>query len=451
MSFRLRLTVLAALAVAVAIVGTSVVVYYTDRHELIGQVDTDLSSTFDLPPLNSILASGFGAVSIKGPLPGRSVRVSGGMVSGAIPPGVFKVLLPRISTAVVEQVTRHKAGAAGAKTTMLTRFTTASVKGVPTRVLTLVLPSETVTVSRSLLEVDRNLSHLKWLLVFVSLGGIGAAAILGSLVSARAVAPLRRLTETTERIVETGDLSERTGRRGRDEISRLSNRLDELLASLEESLRTQRQLVADASHELRTPLTTLRANIGVLAGPGVLDAGEREGLLADVEDELEAMTTLVSELIELARGEEPDLASRAFSLDEVVRVAVDRAAKRAPTLTFRAELEPSVVTGTPERVERAVANLLDNASKWSPPDGTIDVQVRGALVEVRDHGPGIAVEDRPLVFNRFYRSKKARGMPGAGLGLAIVKQIADAHGGSVTVEEAPGGGTMVRMRLSPRP
>jgi two-component system, OmpR family, sensor histidine kinase MprB len=446
MSFRLRLTLLASLAVAVAVAGTAIVVYYTDRQELIGQVDSDLSSTLTLPPLNAVIATGarrFGQVTAVG---GEIHTPSSRLVSHRIPPGVFKVLLPRISTAVQAQVTLRTTRGTASKAPP--RFTTATVKGVPTRVLTIVTPTETVSVRRSLLEVDRNLAHLRWLLVFISLGGIGAAAILGALVSGRAVAPLRRLTETTERIVETGDLTERTGRRGRDEISRLSTRLDELLASLEASLRTQRQLVADASHELRTPLTTLRASIGLLARPGTLAASERAGLLADVEDELEAMTTLVGELVELARGEEPGVAQREFRLDEVVRSVVERTAKRAPTVSFRTQLEPSVISGVPERVERAVSNLLDNASKWSPANETIEVAVHNGVVVVRDHGPGIAAEDRPLVFNRFYRSGKARGMPGAGLGLAIVKQIADAHGGSVTVDDAPDGGAILRLQLS---
>jgi two-component system, OmpR family, sensor histidine kinase MprB len=320
---------------------------------------------------------------------------------------------------------------------------------VPTRVLTIQVRNVVITVSRSLVEVDRNLSHLRWLLFLICVGGTGVAALLGALVSGRAVAPLRRLTETTERITDTGDLSERIGHRGgRDEISRLSTRLDELLATLESSLRTQRQLVADASHELRTPIATLRANFELLAEPGSLGANERSELAADVRDELESMTMLVGELVELARGEELDVAPSRFRLDEVVQAAVERAAKRAPGVSFRTRLEPSLVTGVPERVERAVSNLVDNARKWSPPGETIDVSVHDGLVEVRDRGPGIAAEDIPLVFNRFYRAAKARGMPGAGLGLAIVKQIADAHNGSITVDQAPDGGAILRLQLS---
>lgn len=446
MSFRLRLTVLTALAVAASIVAASVVVYYTDRHEVIGQVDSDLALSLTLPrvagiagPATALLKSGLGPRAVGGAV--RRPKILRNR-----PGGSFGVVLPGSSTAVQVSVRGRKAGAFPAKASP--RYTTTTVKGVPTRVLTLVAPNEVVRISRSLVEVDRNLSRLRWLLVLICLGGVGVAAILGALVSGRAVAPLRRLTETTERIVVTGDLSKRTGQRGRDEISRLSRRLDELLASLELSLHTQRQLVADASHELRTPIATVRANIGLLANPGTLAADEREELLVDVQDELEAMTTLVGELVELARGEEPDVVPREFRLDEVVQDAVDRAARRAPGAAFRTTLEPTVISGVPERVDRAVTNLLDNARKWSPPTETVEVAVRDGLVEVRDHGPGIAAGDQPLVFNRFYRSKEARGMPGAGLGLSIVKQIAEAHGGSVTVDRAADGGAILRLRLS---
>jgi two-component system sensor histidine kinase MprB len=453
MSFRLRLTVLASLAVAVAIVGTSFVVYYTDRAELMGQVDSDLVTSTSLPPIHGLLAGakiGFVQGTAKSLLRayGQSGSESGSGSARLIVPAPFRkkqLVLPGSATAVQVTVFSRRGVLSAKKPT----FSTQKVGNVRFRVLTLSAPSGGIRITRSLTEVDGNLSHLRWLLVFISLGGIGVAAVLGAFVSGRAVAPLRRLTETTERIVETGDLSERIGRRGRDEISRLSARLDELLATLETSLRTQRQLVADASHELRTPIATLRANIGLLAEPGALDGRERGELLADVQSELEAMTTLVGELVELARGEEPDVAPREFRLDEVVQTAVDRAARRASEVSFRTHLEPTVVTGVPERVERAVANLLDNARKWSPVREIVDVTVHDGVVEVRDRGPGIAAEDAPLVFNRFYRSARARGMPGAGLGLAIVKQIADAHGGNVSVDRAADGGAILRLRLSP--
>ena len=440
MSFRLRLTVLTAIAVTAAIVGASFLVYYVDRGQMIGQVDSELNASRSLPGVK--LATD----ALKGPPPGFKVTGSNATVRLRLRRGAGKIVVPQSLTLVQIEVRRR--GTAGPPGQAL-GFATTEVGGVHSRVLSFATSNAVVHLSASLVGVDRNLAHLRWLLVLISIGGIGAAVLLGALVSGRALAPLRRLTATTEDIVATGDLSRRTGQRGRDEISRLSTRLDELLAMLESSLRTQRQLVADASHELRTPITTVRANVELLAEPGSLDERERAELIVDVREELESMTTLVGELVELARGEEPDLTPSEFRLDEIVRSAVDRTARRSPEVSFRTRLEPSLVTGVPERVERAVSNLLDNARKWSPANSTVDVAVHDGLVEVRDRGPGIAEEDRPLVFNRFYRSSAARGMPGAGLGLSIVKQIADAHHGTVTIESAPDGGAILRLQLAP--
>ncbi len=433
MTFRMRLTILASLAVAIALVGASAVVYYSYRHDLIRQADRELAASLNVAPLNRML----------------SVDSAGHVLIAtqrAWSPSPISIVLPLSSTALsVHTSLDPRFSPADARGTL--HYRTVSVGGVPTRQMTIVGTNPRVTVTLSLADVERSISHLRWLLLLTCLGGIAAAALLGTLVSGRAVAPLRRLTETTERIAATGELSARTGRRGRDEISRLSTQLDALLATLERSLSTQRQLVADASHELRTPLATLRANVGLLAQSDGLERDERRELVADVEEELEAMTTLVGELVELAHGEELEAKPTAFRLDEVVQSAVERAAKRTQIVGFRTDLEPTTVLGIPERVERAVDNLLDNARKWSPTGETIDVCVRNGLVEVRDRGPGIAAEDAPLVFNRFYRSMKARGTPGAGLGLAIVKQVADAHNGSITVDDASGGGAVLRLSL----
>jgi two-component system sensor histidine kinase MprB len=435
MSFRLRLMLLVSLTVAVAVVGASISVYYVDRQQLYAQVDRDLSASRLLPPFQL-------AVSANRP----ALLKLGNRAAPPFKATSTQIVLPRSLKAVRVTVGPRLSRIA---TAYRSGFSTREIGGISTRVLTLYAQGRRVEVSTSLLDVDRNLGHLRWLLVFVSLGGIALAALLGALVAGRVIAPLRRLTEQTERIVETGDLSERVAQPGRDEVSRLSTRLDDLLETLEASLRTQRQLVADASHELRTPIATLRANVELLSEPGLLAAGERAEIRVDVHEELEAMTQLVSELVELARGEETDLAPCIFRLDEVVRAAVDRAARRSPGSSFRTHLEPSVVTGVPERIDRAVSNLLDNARKWSPDGAPVDVAVHDGVVEVRDRGPGIDAADMPLVFNRFYRSSEARGMPGAGLGLAIVKQITDAHGGKVSIDQAPGGGTILRLQLSP--
>ena len=221
-----------------------------------------------------------------------------------------------------------------------------------------------------------------------------------------------------------------------------------MLAALEESSRAQRQLVADASHELRTPLTSLRTNIEVLAGDRALAPGDREKLLGDVVEQLGEMTALIAELIELARAEQHHEEPEDVRLDLLTESAVERARRNTPSVTFTTDLGESLVHGVPSTLERAVANLLDNAAKWSPPGGAVEVGVHEGEVTVRDHGAGIADEDLPYVFDRFYRASSARGLPGSGLGLAIVKQVAEAHGGTVTAEPAEGGGTLMRLRLN---
>ena len=223
-----------------------------------------------------------------------------------------------------------------------------------------------------------------------------------------------------------------------------------MLGALEESSRAQRQLVADASHELRTPLTSLRTNIEVLATERTLPPGDREKLLGDVVEQLGEMTSLIAELIELARAEQTHEEPEDVRLDLLTESAVERAQRNTPSIVFKPELGESLVHGVPSTIERAVANLLDNAAKWSQPGGEVEVGVHDGEVTVRDHGAGIAEEDLPYVFDRFYRASSARGLPGSGLGLAIVKQVAEAHGGTVTAEPAAGGGTLMRLRLNGR-
>jgi two-component system sensor histidine kinase MprB len=235
---------------------------------------------------------------------------------------------------------------------------------------------------------------------------------------------------------------------GDDELSRLAGSFNTMLEALERSMVAQRRLVADASHELRTPLTSLRTNIEVLAGSQRLPKHERERLLASVVTQLEEMTALVADLVDLARdGEAPGEQAEEVRLDLIVADAVERARRMHPESQIDASLEPTLVSGAPARIARAVANLLDNAAKWSPPGAPVQVAVRAGELTVRDHGAGIHPSDLPYVFDRFYRAPSARGRPGSGLGLAIVKQVADSHGGRVSAEQAPGGGALLRLSL----
>jgi two-component system sensor histidine kinase MprB len=212
---------------------------------------------------------------------------------------------------------------------------------------------------------------------------------------------------------------------------------------------SQRHLIADAGHELRTPIASLRANIQVLEEADRLPRSELESLRADIVEELDELTALVADIVELARGTKVTQSVDDVRLDELVRSQVERSRRRASDLIFEVQLEPTVVSGDPERINRAVSNLLDNARKWSPPGGTIEISVHDGTLAVRDHGPGFDPKDLPHVFDRFYRAGGARRMPGSGLGLAIVRQAAESHRGSVRAENAPGGGALVTVGFGP--
>jgi two-component system sensor histidine kinase MprB len=439
MSFRARLALVAAAAVALAVVAASGVVYVVVRDQLRSDVDATLRARWDqirTAPLPVHFEGRY--LDIPGPPLGAATFVQAVTADGH----VYVTRDERGSLAVTKDALRAARGPIGEQ-----HFS--DVDGV--RVLTISGSGIALQIARNLSEVNHTLHRISILLLVIAIGGVGVAAGLGLAVSQAALRPVRRLTETAEHVTETGDLSQRIETRGgQDELDRLATSFNTMLAALEESSRAQRQLVADASHELRTPLTSLRTNIEVLAGERSLAPEEREKLLSDVVEQLGEMTSLIAELIELARAEQHPEEAEDIRLDLIAADAVERARRNRPNVTFETDLEESLVHGAPSTIERAVANLLDNAAKWSPPGGRVEVAVRGGELTVRDHGPGIAEEDLPYVFDRFYRASDARGLPGSGLGLAIVKQVAEAHGGTVVAERPDGGGTLMRLRLNGR-
>jgi len=310
-----------------------------------------------------------------------------------------------------------------------------------------------VVLVQNMATQERVLKRLGAVMLLFGLAGVIGAAAAGWAVARNGLRPVRRLTRNVERIARTEDLQPLPVE-GDDEIARLATAFNDMLIALSASRDRQRRLVADAGHELRTPLTSLRTNLDLLLQAdaiGGLDSAARAELLEDVRAQIEEMSTLVGDLVELARDEPLRAVVEKIDLAEVVDHAVARARRRGTGLTFDVDTEPWWVTGESASLERAVTNLLDNAVKWSPPGGTVRIRLNHGTLTVDDEGPGIAPGDREHVFERFYRSEESRSMPGSGLGLSIVRQVIERHSGNVRVDETERGGTRMVLQVPGAP
>ncbi len=301
-------------------------------------------------------------------------------------------------------------------------------------------PGEALVLAQSLEPTDRMLSRLGLVLLAFGLVGVITAGFAGWAVANSGLRPVRRLTGQVEEIGRTQKLDP-IPVEGSDEIARLARAFNGMLAALSASQARQRELVADAGHELRTPLTSLRTNLDLLVqSEGSLPPEQRNELLDDVRAQIGEMTTLIGDLVELARDEPPGDRVETVEFTSVVEQAVGRVRRRAPSLTFDVQLTPWWVKGDAAALERAATNLLDNAAKWSPAGGVVRVHLDAGTLMVADAGPGISAADLPRVFDRFYRASSSRSMPGSGLGLSIVSAVADRHGGVVRAGTGPDGG-----------
>ncbi|MDP9284164.1 MAG: HAMP domain-containing histidine kinase [Actinomycetota bacterium] len=346
-----------------------------------------------------------------------------------------------------ERIRLPSAGAvAVARGTRGAFFTDARVTGTHVRIYTRRAGTSAVQVALSLKSTDHVLSWIRVLFLAISSVAVAGAAATALFVARAALRPVQRLTANAERIAATRDLRAVADDRRNDELGRLARAFNTMLGALSDSVTAQRQLVADASHELRTPLTTARTSLESIELHPEMSRGEQRRSIEAAVVELTEMTHLIDDLVELARGDMQVSEREDVRLDVVAQEVVTLAARRTGR-EFRLELEATLVRGAPDDLTRAISNLLDNAVKWSPPGQPIDVSVSSGACIVRDRGPGIAPEDLPHVFDRFYRAADARTLPGSGLGLAIVRQVAEAHGGTATAEAAPGGGATMAIRL----
>ena len=489
MTLRTRIAAVAGVSVAVAVLAAAVGLYVAVSADLHGEVDKGLrerASAFMAP------RSGSGAAGVEGgaegPAPGGPFGGAGPPPPGAPAPGAGpygEAALPsRVQPAPFGGASGYvqfvapdghvqvPAGQGASPTTIAptaadkaiakrgsgSALTDRTVHGTKLRVLTEGIGARgAVMVARPLGEVDSELNRLLEILAIVGVAGIALAVALGALVARVALAPVRRFTARTETLTEAGalrgaslDLSRRLEVEGADELGRLADSFNRTLDALERSISSQRQLVADAGHELRTPIASLRANIQVLGESERLPAEDRASLRADIVAELDELTALVADVVELARGTASEgRGADEVRLDAIVQAAIEKVTRRGG-VQVQAQLEPTVVTGQAERIDRAVTNLLENARAWSPDGGVVEVVLRDGLLSVRDHGPGFDEQDLPHVFDRFYRADRARRLPGSGLGLAIVRQAAEACGGYAEASNAPGGGALLRVSFGPR-
>jgi len=433
-----RITVLTSLAVGLTLAVVSVAVYLTLRMELQNSLDESLGERARDTADTAVDAAIEGGEAPRWVLTATDVRI-------AVVVGDRAVSNDASAEQYVDEPEQQvAAGVTGGS------MRTAVVDGSRYRVAAVPLPGDQALVlAQSMEPTYKSLERLALVAWVVGLTGVFLAGLAGWAVATNGLRPVRRLTQAAERVARTDDLHPITVT-GTDELARLTSAFNQMLAALTASRHRQNQLVADAGHELRTPLTSLRTNLELLGQAdrhgGLPDAARAE-LLADVAAQVDELATLVGDLIELARDEPLHRHPEPTDLRDVVDAAVVRVRRRAGGVRIETSVEQWMVVGEPQLLERAVTNLLDNAVRWSPQDGVVDVRLDGGVLTVRDHGPGIATTDLPHVFERFYRSTEARSLAGSGLGLAIVRRTADRHGGQVTASNAPDGGAVLTLTL----
>jgi len=456
MTFRARLVLVATGAVLVVVLLGAVATYVVAYDSLVGSVDVTLEQN-----ARSLFAgNAVGELPVIENTCGRAAGYCSQMVwfDGRVNPGDRSVL-------AIPPAVAKLAGSQGNGSELL--FTT-KVGGIAVREIAYAVPGRYRYSNRPLplnplfmqfggalqstlplTGVNEGLHHLVVALWIIILIGVGLAVLLGLGVGRAVLAPLDELTGTVEELARTTDVSRRLDPGGPDELGRLRRAFNRLLAALDASRESQRQLVLDASHELRTPLTSLRTNMEVARRMEELAPEDRDILIGDVLTQLDELTSLVADMAELARGEQPHQRQGPIRFDELVLTAVEAATThgRSRNVSFVASVAASWVEGSASRIERAVDNLLDNALKYSPDNGVVEVACGDGVLVVRDHGPGVADADITHIFDRFYRAPEARSRPGSGLGLAIVAQVALDEGGQVSVHHAPGGGALFRFAL----
>lgn len=464
-SFRSRITMLVVVAVGLSVALGSLISYIAISHAVTSSLDNDLRQK------TAIISNSFLPSYILSPNQQEEIAASNALVvtdarvTVVLSDGEAIVPPPtQVMEGNSKQSVQPLAPWGGPEVQVAQRQTgpslrTVNYQGVNYRVYAVPDPNiadAAVVVAVPLSETEATLSTLATISIIVGLIGIAIAAAAGFAIGRAALRPIEQLSQATEYIAHTGDLRSLPVT-GNDELAQLTRNFNTMLEALARSQDHQKRLVADAGHELRTPLTSMRTNLDLLAqvmaspDDARLPQEERIALMNDVRAQMEELSVLIADLVELSRDERPEHAIERLDLRDVVERASERVQRRAPTLTYDLRLAPWFLDGDAASLERLVTNLMDNAAKWSPENGTVTVTLGDGLLQVADQGPGIAEADLTHVFERFYRSPEARATPGSGLGLAIVRQIAENHGGRVAAARAPGGGALLGVWLPGAP
>ncbi|MDT7845968.1 sensor histidine kinase [Streptomyces justiciae] len=466
---RARLSLLVAAAVAFAVAAVSVTCWFIVQGKLYDQLDEDLQNAAKPQQAQAVLATlsecpqtpagTFRDFRIRDEVYLQLVQADGKACVSSNSMG--RVKTTNSDTNVVKNASSRKGtlrngvdSEGNAVRVLTTPLFVSQGLGAEPQLFT----DAALTVAVPLKTTQSTLNELALILLLVSGIGVLGAGAAGLAVARAGLRPVDKLTEAVEHVARTEDLSVRIPVEddAEDEVARLSRSFNSMTSSLASSRELQQQLIADAGHELRTPLTSLRTNIELLTrseetGRPIPEA-DRKALLASVKAQMTELAALIGDLQELSRSEgQRGERVQVVSLEDTVESALRRARLRGPELTINAHLEPWFSRAEPAALERAVVNILDNAVKFSPDGGTIDVRLEGGVLTVRDHGPGIPADELPHVFDRFWRSPSARALPGSGLGLSIVARTVEQAGGQVTLGHADGGGTIATVRLPGAP
>jgi two-component system sensor histidine kinase MprB len=437
MNLRSRIALLVAGSVAVCMLLVAAIAFISTVHEIERDADRQLSARAER------LRSGFGPGQTDNP-PLRGLFGPNQPIQVIDDNGT-----PLLTYGIEEPLHVTDIDIAAIKNGMPSVIHTEQTAGGAYRIITVPLENGGgLMLAENLLEQQEFLNRIQGQFVIIGLIGAAVAGLIASGLAAASLRPMGSLAAAAENVARTQDLDATIQIRRYDEVGRVSSAFNTMLTALAASRSQQKRLIDDASHELRTPLTALRTNIDFLQRADGLELAERKDILRDVNFELEELTTLVSELVELAKDNQTsDEAIMEIELGALVGRVAERAERRYNRAVI-VTADDTLVTGRPTLIERAVSNLIDNAHKWSGPDQPIEVSVAAGEVRVRDHGPGISDDDKSRVFDRFYRSDQARTLPGSGLGLAIVHEIVAFHGGTTIVEDAPDGGAIVGFRVA---